>query len=169
METRQWWVKGFISCAFYGHYGLPSPFPGCKLICVVFKLLLRSRMWLWKDLRFIGYLSIKDWGTEHFLGIKDWLGEPQAINPRLSLISRKYPAVRSLLLLYAETENKQWCVFLYKMLFNLEYRELMPCALTSHIARTDRFHESYSFMIDIMGLHGCKKGQNLTHSVCHTI
>lgn len=83
----------------------------------IFKLLLRSRMWLWEDLQFIGYLSIKDWGTEHFLGINDWLGEPQAINPCLSLIFRKCPAVRSLLLLYAETENNNkkgpWFIHLY--------------------------------------------------------
>lgn len=83
----------------------------------IFKLLLRSRMWLWEDLQFIGYLSIKDWGTEHFLGINDWLGEPQAINPCLSLIFRKCPAVRSLLLLYAETENNNkkglWFIYLY--------------------------------------------------------
>lgn len=87
----------------------------CSLLAVprmqtkpcIFKLLLRSRMWLWEDLQFIGYLSIKDWGTEHFLGINDWLGEPQAINPCLPLIFRKCPAVRSLLLLYAERENNR--------------------------------------------------------------
>lgn len=85
----------------------------------IFQLLLGSRMWLWEDLQFIGYLSIKDWGTEHFLGINDWLGEPQAINPCLPLIFRKCPAARSSSLLDAGAENdhKEGPGFSYLFIF----------------------------------------------------